>query len=409
MANPEHLKILKQGVEVWNKWREENPEVRPDLSEEDFNRENLIQVNFCFTNLSRTDLSRTNLFMAKLVAANVEGTSLRKSDLTAADLRVVDFSKTDLRDTVFHSAKLTDSNFRGAYLLRADLSGQNLRGLDFSMANLSYSKLKRADVSNAYFEGTNFEGADLEGINAEEAKFKGARFIRTKLIKANLIRASLFSATIVETDLSFANLEKAFIYGISAWDIKKDGLIQKDLIITPPGEPEITVDDLEVAQFIYLMLNNEKIRDVIETITSKAVLILGRFTPERKAVLDALKDELRRRNYLPIVFDFENAGNKSVDETVNLLARMSRFVVADITDAKSIPQELRGIVPDNPTIPIVPLIWKEQREYGMFDFFRGFPWVLNLHEYESPEILLENIIPAIITPAEQKVAELRRK
>ena len=42
------------------------------------------------------------------------------------------------------------------------------------------------------------------------------------------------------------------------------------------------------------MLHNQKIRDVIDTITSKAVLILGRFTPERKAVLDALREELRR-------------------------------------------------------------------------------------------------------------------
>jgi len=225
----------------------------------------------------------------------------------------------------------------------------------------------------------------------------------------DLLSASLLFSRCIGTDFSYAKMLDVNIYGISAWDIKKDGLIQKDLIITPPGEPEITVDDLEVAQFIYLMLNNQKIRDVIETITSKAVLILGRFTPERKAVLDALKDELRRRNYLPIVFDFENAGNKSVDETVNLLARMSRFVVADITDAKSIPQELRGIVPDNPSVPIVPLIWKAQREYAMFDHFRKYPWVLDLHEYDSPEILLQNIIPAIIAPAEQKVAELRGK
>ena len=29
MANPEHLEILKQGVDVWNKWREENPECNP--------------------------------------------------------------------------------------------------------------------------------------------------------------------------------------------------------------------------------------------------------------------------------------------------------------------------------------------------------------------------------------------
>ena len=30
MANPEHLKILKQGVKVWNEWRKIHPEIKPD-------------------------------------------------------------------------------------------------------------------------------------------------------------------------------------------------------------------------------------------------------------------------------------------------------------------------------------------------------------------------------------------
>ena len=34
MANPEHLAKLEEGVEAWNKWREENPDIRePDLRE----------------------------------------------------------------------------------------------------------------------------------------------------------------------------------------------------------------------------------------------------------------------------------------------------------------------------------------------------------------------------------------
>ena len=37
MANPEHVEILKQGVDVWNRWREENPEIlKPDLSNANF-------------------------------------------------------------------------------------------------------------------------------------------------------------------------------------------------------------------------------------------------------------------------------------------------------------------------------------------------------------------------------------
>ena len=67
------------------------------------------------------------------------------------------------------------------------------------------------------------------------------------------------------------------IYGVSAWNLQLEGAQQSDLVITPYNEPEITVDNLEVPQFIYLLLNNEKIRDVIDTITSKVVLILGQF------------------------------------------------------------------------------------------------------------------------------------
>ncbi|MFN0175021.1 MAG: pentapeptide repeat-containing protein [Saprospiraceae bacterium] len=339
MANPEHLKILKQGVEVWNKWREENRLLKPDLSSADLRD----------TDLKYASLYRTNLRRANLSLANLTGANLALTDLTRAKLCY---------------ATLLRANLQSAMLNYANLSHSNLIAVSFSHANLSF---------------------------------------------ANLSDSILSGALLVNTDLSNAKIERAQIYGISVWDIKTEGLIQKDLILTGLGEPEITVDDLEVAQFIYLLLNNQKIRDVIETITSKAVLILGRFTPERNAVLNAIKNELRLRNYLPIVFDFENASNKSIDETVNLLARMSRFVIADITDAKSIPQELRGFVPDNPSIPIVPLILKAQHEYAMFDYFRNFPWVLPLHQYESSEQLIKNIIPVIITPAEQKVLELRMK
>jgi hypothetical protein len=128
----------------------------------------------------------------------------------------------------------------------------------------------------------------------------------------------------------------------------------------------VTIDNIEVAQFIYLLLHNQKIRDVIDTITSKAVLILGRFTPERKAVLDALREELRQRGYLTILFDFDKPASRDITETISLLARMARFVLADITDARGIPQELNVIVPDLPSVPVQPLLLEENSEYRMF-------------------------------------------
>src|SRR5262249_35126497 len=157
---------------------------------------------------------------------------------------------------------------------------------------------------------------------------------------------NLTYARLVDADLTDADLTGCRIYGVSAWGLKlSDKTRQRNLIITRwmRNEPEITVDDIEVAQFIYLLVNNQKIRNVIDTITSKVVLILGRFTNERKAVLDALRAELRKRNYLPILFDFDKPASRNTDETITLLARMARFVIADISDAKSILQELRAI------------------------------------------------------------------
>jgi uncharacterized protein YjbI with pentapeptide repeats len=225
---------------------------------------------------------------------------------------------------------------------------------------------------------------------------------RAPLSGANLTGADLSKASLVDTNITAANLTGCRVYGISAWNLAlDDATTQKDLIITMPDEPNITVDNLEVAQFIHVLLHNERIRHVIDTITSKVVLILGRFTPERKVVLDALRKELRQRDYLPVLFDFEKPGSRSTLETVSTLAHMARFVIADLTDAKSVLQELQAIVTTNPSVPVQPLILATQEEPGMFDFFHRFPWVLKSYSYASAELLIADLI----VPAEAKARE----
>ncbi len=199
------------------------------------------------------------------------------------------------------------------------------------------------------------------------------------------------------------------MYSTAAWNVQlNEETIQSSLIITHEDEPAITVDNLKIAQFIYLLLNNQEIRDVIDTITSKVVLILGRFTPERKAILDTLREALRMKNYSPIVFDFQIPGSRDITETVSLLARMARFVIADLTDAKSIPQELSMIIPDLPSVPVQPLLQTTEQAYSMFEHFRRYPWVLKDYYYTSVDDLLPALKEHIIDPVEQKVQELRR-
>ena len=46
MANQQHLDILKQGVETWNQWRKENPDINPDLREADLSGRQLAHTDF---------------------------------------------------------------------------------------------------------------------------------------------------------------------------------------------------------------------------------------------------------------------------------------------------------------------------------------------------------------------------
>jgi uncharacterized protein YjbI with pentapeptide repeats len=373
MANPEHLAKLREGVEAWDAWREKNPDIRPDLFEADLFEADLVCANLNNANLTGADLCGADLTGAALVQANLrkaklEGADLTEADLQEADLREADLNKADLSKTHLVGANLGSANLNGAILNEADLGG----------ANLGRAKLRRAHLVGACLNWSDLIAADLTGADLRFAELRAAQLVYTNLTKANL--------------------ENCWIHGISAWNLQLGGTIQSDLVVTAPGEPKITVDNIEVAQFIYLLLSREKLRDVIQTITSKAVLILGRFTPERKAVLDAIANELRRHNLLPIIFDFERAKSRDFTETIKTLAGISLFVIADITNPKSAPLELQATVPDY-KIPFVPILEEGEAPFAMFEDLKEYEWVLPLLKYPSLDVLIKGFKKAILEEA----------
>ena len=258
--------------------------------------------------------------------------------------------------------------------------------------------------------GARLNGTFLIETNLSRANLSGAILVGTNLSRANLSGAdlsvaNLSQATFVGTNLEGANLTGCFVYGVSVWGVRLKGAIQSNLVITPHEESLIQVDNLEFAQFVYLLLNNERIRHVIDTITSKVVLILGRFTPERKPVLDVIRDELRKRDYLPVLFDFQKPDSKDLTGTVTTLANMARFIIADLTEPSSVPHELATIIPST-VVPVQTILMNGQREYAMFaDLKRRYHWVLEPFGYESQKTLVE-CLDAVIAPAEAKAKEL---
>jgi uncharacterized protein YjbI with pentapeptide repeats len=134
MANPDHLAVLKKGVDAWNEWRKEHPEIRPDLR-----RAELHKANLAGANLIRVDLTEAGLTLASLRKAN-----LREADLTEAQLAYADFSK--------------------ARLIRANLSRADLAFVAFSETTL-----RKTEFWHARFWDTLFADVDLRGAEGLEA------------------------------------------------------------------------------------------------------------------------------------------------------------------------------------------------------------------------------------------------
>ena len=137
------------------------------------------------------------------------------------------------------------------------------------------------------------------------------------------------------------------------------------------------------------------------------VLILGRFTPERKAVLDALGAALRTRDYTPVHFDFEKPANRGLTETVATLAHRSRFIAADLTDPRSIPHELMATVKRLPSVPLQPILQAGSDAYGMFEHLTRYPWVLPIARYDGVDNLIASLNDRVIAPAETRTRASR--
>jgi uncharacterized protein YjbI with pentapeptide repeats len=363
-----------------------------DLSHSVFQAADFTDANLTDANLTRVSLPKANCTKSHLLRANMTEAHLVEAIFDSAFLRQANLSRTDLRKASFRKANLVAAKLNHANLEDTDLTGADLRLAKLNNANLRGAKLYEARLGKADLTGADLSELDLSRLDLSGAQLKGA---------------NLSKAILVETNLTAADLTGCLIYGVAAWNTTLSGSTQAELIISGPGEPTITVDHLEIAQFVYL-LNNAAMRDVIDTISKKAVLILGRFT-ERKPVLDALRGEIRRLGYLPMVFDFERPTQRDFTETIMTLAGMSVFVIADITSPRSTPLELQATVP-NYRIPFVPIIQRGEEPFSMFVDLQGkYDWVMDTLEYDTVDNLIRGLEKAVILPAVARHEELSLK
>jgi uncharacterized protein YjbI with pentapeptide repeats len=223
MANDEHVAMLKQGVDAWNAWRDENANTYPDFTEAVLFRARLGGYYHLKANLTRANLMRANLSLADLKGADLSEANLRGAYLGGANLSEARLSKADLRGANLREARLVRAelsganlrraNLTGARLINADLSGANLRVADLAGANLSRADLSGADLSGADLSGgADLRRADLTGANLTRADLSEANLRGANLNNVNLRGASLTEANLTQTDLTGADLREASLF-----------------------------------------------------------------------------------------------------------------------------------------------------------------------------------------------------
>lgn len=209
MADKEHLALLKNGVKTWNRWRLENEDATPNLSEANLSETNLTGTNLSGTNLSEANLSGANLSEANLSGANLSGANLAEANLTGGNLRKADLSRAalrgaNLRKADLSRATLTEANLStGGILLLGSMGAfeHRLRKTVLSEANLTGAKLTEANLSGATLTEANLSGADLRW-----AQFSSQQALEK--LAAPLSEEQLLTA-LFEDEIEFARLRDA--------------------------------------------------------------------------------------------------------------------------------------------------------------------------------------------------------
>jgi len=171
--------------------------------------------------------------------------------------------------------------------------------------------------------GPFFYGADLSGISLTGP-------LGVNLANANLIGSDLTNSTLIQANFHEANLGGANLTGAKL------------------ARAQLPARLSSIVGFMDFRHGTSKWTTTpLQTASRKAVLILGRFSDKRKPELEAIRDWLRKKDFIRILFDFNNP-SKDFSDTIRILGGLSRFIIADLTAPRSVPmelQELRGRLP----------------------------------------------------------------
>lgn len=207
MANPEHVKVVKQGADAIDAWRNENPGVVLDLQDCDLSGHNLD-----FVDLRGANLTGSFLHNCRLIGANFENANLARASLCStihADPRM------------YHGA-IPFTCFDEANLCLAFICDSYLEATSFVRANLGF----------AYIGHCSLVGVDMSEANLQDADMHDTLFTRMVLKETVFTDSRWAGNTIADTDLSTAIGLEQTVHG-GPTSIGVDSIIRSKGAIPP--------------------------------------------------------------------------------------------------------------------------------------------------------------------------------
>ena len=148
------IKLLNCEAAVWDKWRDDNPSIRPDLCGIDLSGKDLSGRDFHYVNFQNAILIGTNFSDCNLSSANFTAAQMQNCTINHTLAEWADFS-----DACLDNATLMGSCFEKASMERVSMHKVNAARSSFLGACLRGAALDKARLGLTLFVDTNLYGA----------------------------------------------------------------------------------------------------------------------------------------------------------------------------------------------------------------------------------------------------------
>ena len=272
--NPNHLKVLltTDPVDYWQKWRKQNPYIKPDLSDSeinncsfqgDFSNVNLLRAKiigggmippilFINSNLNYSTIANIEVMMLSMSndKAVFKNTTFNKakilnSSILGADFYKVNFDESYIDKTKIMSSKFKDISFSNSMIIQSIIEG-DFMNVNFSKCqlketiilvsfigkmfnvNFKYARILKCGISGD-LQKIDFQNSDITGTSFDYRKggstFTNVNFSNANLTNVDFTRATFQNVIFKNADMTGAKLERKW-YSY----VKKQGVRNFDKI-----------------------------------------------------------------------------------------------------------------------------------------------------------------------------------